>query len=210
VSPGVADVTRGTNTKRARGRRRGATETRAEILQAARQSFAARGFSGTTVRYVASQAGVDPALVHHYFGSKDDLFLAALELPVDPREVLPGVLAGGLHGLAERLLGTVLSLWDDPAVQLSLVAMLRDGLSPGASSKLLQEGLLRIVLAPIAERLPAAERERRVQLFATQMIGLLVGRYVLALEPLASIPREELVAWVAPNLQRYLTGPLPG
>jgi len=189
-----------------RGRRPGTTETRGAILEAAREAFAAKGFRGTTIRGVAAEARVDPALVHHYFGTKDDLFLAALRMPLDPRVVLPAVLQEGLDGAAERLLRAFLSVWDDPIARQPLVAMVRSSLAPDSPGNLLQEGMLRMVLKPLAEALPARDAERRAQLVASQMIGLIMMRYVLALEPLASMPRDELVAWVAPNLQRYLTG----
>ncbi|HSV38236.1 MAG TPA: TetR family transcriptional regulator [Nocardioidaceae bacterium] len=191
-----------------RGRRPGTTETRGAILEAARESFAAKGFRSTTIRAVASDAGVDPALVHHYFGSKDDLFLAALQVPVDPRQVLPAVLAEGLEGAAERLLSTILGLWDDPATRRPLVAVIRSSLSPETEANLLQDGFLRLVLGPLREAIGGDDATIRAQLFGTQMIGLIIARYVLAIEPLASLPRDEVVRWVAPNLQRYLTGKL--
>src|SRR3954469_11292384 len=97
-----------------RGRRPGAPDTRADILAAARALFADRGFGRTTIRAVASDAGVDPALVHHYFGTKDDLFVASLQLPVDPRERLAPALAGGPDGAAERILRVFLEVWDEP------------------------------------------------------------------------------------------------
>ena len=108
-----------------RGRRPGAPDTRAEVLAAARASFAEKGFRGTTIRAVAAAAGVDPALVHHYFGTKDDLFVAALQISVDPREVLAPVVAAGPDGAGERLLRTFLSVWDDPELQPGLVALAR-------------------------------------------------------------------------------------
>ena len=98
----------------AAGRRPGGPDTRGQILAAARKSFADKGFGGTTIRAVAAEAGVDPALVHHYFGSKDDLFLAALEIPVDPRALVPAVFEAGVDGGGERLLRLFLSVWDDP------------------------------------------------------------------------------------------------
>src|SRR6478736_4707021 len=100
-----------------RGRRPGTPDTRTAILHAARKAFAARGFSGTTIRSAATDAGVDAALVHHYFGTKDDLFVAAMELPIDPRPVIAGVVAGGPDGAGERLLRAFLSVWDDEAMQ---------------------------------------------------------------------------------------------
>jgi AcrR family transcriptional regulator len=192
-----------------RGRRPGGPDTRGQILDAARESFARKGFSGTTIRGVATAAGVDPALVHHYFGSKDDLFLAALEIPVDPRAVVPAVLADGLDGAAERLLRLFLSVWDDPETRLPLVALVRSSLGDEGPGNLLREAMLRIVFTPLREVLPPDEGERRAQMVATQMIGLIVGRYLLRLEPLASMTGEEVVAWVAPTVQRYLDGPLP-
>ncbi|MGZ4428957.1 MAG: TetR/AcrR family transcriptional regulator [Nocardioidaceae bacterium] len=192
-----------------RGRRAGGPDTRGEILEAARESFADKGFARTTIRGVAVGAGVDPALVHHYFGSKDDLFLAALQIPVDPRAVLPEVFAPGLDGAGERLLRAVLPVWDDPDVRLPLVALVRTRVGHESAQTLLQDGLMRMVLTPLRELLPADEADTRSQLLATQMLGLIVTRYVLGLEPLASMPREQVVAWVAPNLQRYLDGPAP-
>jgi AcrR family transcriptional regulator len=194
---------------RGRGRRPGGPDTRGEILAAARQSFAHKGFGGTTIRAVAAEAGVDPALVHHYFGAKDDLFLAALEIPVDPRRLVPHVFEEGLAGAGERLLHLVLSVWDDPHARLPLIALLRTGLMQEAPESLLQQGLLRMVLTPMRAALPPDEADLRVQLVISQMSGLIITRYLLALEPVASMPAEELVALVAPTVQRYLDGPLP-
>jgi AcrR family transcriptional regulator len=194
---------------RGRGRRPGGPDTRGEILAAARKSFADKGFGRTTIRAVAGEAAVDPALVHHYFGSKDDLFLAALDLPADPRALLPTVFDDGVSGAGERLLRLFLSVWDDPHARLPLIALVRSSLAQEAPETLLQQVLLRLVLDPMRAALPAAEAEQRVQLVASQMVGLVVTRYLLALEPLASMPAEQVVAWVAPNLQRYLDGPLP-
>jgi len=194
---------------RGRGRRPGGPDTRGQILAAARASFAEKGFAGTTIRAVAAEASVDPALVHHYFGSKDDLFLAALEIPFDPRSVVPTVFADGVPGAGERLTRLFLSVWDDPRSRLPLIALVRTSLVSEAPETLLQQGLLRLLLEPLRAALPAAEAGRRVQLVISQMAGLVVTRYLLALEPLASMPPEDVVAWVAPTVQRYLDGPLP-
>ncbi len=194
---------------RGRGRRRGAPDTRGQILEAARESFAHRGFTGTTIRSVATAAGVDPALVHHYFGAKDDLFLAALAIPVDPRQIVPTVFAEGVEGSADRLLRLFLSVWDDPERRLPLVALVRGSLGEDGPVNLLRDGILRLVFGPLREVLPPEEADRRTALVASQMVGLVVARYLLPLEPLASMRDDDLVAWVAPNLQRYLTGPLP-
>ena len=191
-----------------RGRRPGAPDTRAAILTAARSRFAEHGFAGTTIRAVAGDAGVDAALVHHYFGSKDDLFLAALELPVDPRQVLLPAVAPGLDGVAERLLRAFLSAWDDPELQPRLVAVVRGVMDP-AGSKLITEGFLPVVLQPVGLALGVDRPELRMPLVASQVFGLILMRYVLRVEPLASLPPDQLVATYAPTLQRYLADPLP-
>ena len=133
---------------RGRGRRPGGPDTRGEILAAARRSFAEKGFGGTTIRAVAGEAGVDPALVHHYFGAKDDLFLAALQIPVDPRALVPTIFAPGVEGAGERLLRVFLSVWDDPHTRLPLIALVRASLVQETPESLLQQGILRMLLTP--------------------------------------------------------------
>jgi len=192
-----------------RGRRPGAPDTRAAILEAARARFGELGFAGTTIRAVAGDAGVDAALVHHYFGTKDDLFLASLALPVDPRRLLvPAVTAGDVEGAAERMLETFVSVWDDPEVQPALLAVVRGVMDP-AGPVLVREGFLPVVLRPVAEALGIDRPDHRMPLVASQVMGLILMRYVLRVEPLASMPREQLVATYAPTIQRYLTGNLP-
>ncbi|MCB0893882.1 MAG: TetR/AcrR family transcriptional regulator [Nocardioides sp.] len=191
-----------------RGRRPGAPDTRAAILAAARSLFAAHGFAGTSMRAVAAEAGVDAALVHHYFGSKDDLFIAALELPVDPRVVVRPVIEGGVDDAGEQLMRLFVSVWDDEHTRTPLLALVRGILDPGGA-QLVQDGFLRMVLGPVGAGLGIDEPERRLPLVASQLVGLVVLRYVVGVEPLASMPAEDLVAVYAPTLQRYLTGPLP-
>ena len=178
------------------------------ILDAARTLFASGGLSGTSVRAVAAKAGVDPALVHHYFGSKDDLFVAALQLPFDFREVVVPVVAQGPDGAAERLLPVFLSIWDDPELQTPLLALARSLTDP-SSKELMRDGFLKVVIGPIGVALGIDEPERRMPLVASQMMGLIFMRYLLQVEPIASMPSAELVATYAPTIQRYLTGPVP-
>ncbi len=192
-----------------RGRRPGAPDTRAEVLTAARTSFAERGFRGTTIRAVAASAGVDPALVHHYFGTKDDLFVAALEIPVDPREVLAPVVAAGPDGAGERLLRTFLGVWDDPEVQPGLLALARSLVADDAGG-LVREGFIPVVVGPVLAALVVDRPEVRIPLVASQMIGLVVARYVIAMPQLAQMPAEDVVARIGPVLQHYLTGDLDG
>jgi len=191
-----------------RGRRPGTPDTRAAILGTARTSFADKGYAGTTIRGVAAAAGVDAALVHHYFGTKDDLFVAALELPVDPREAIAPALVGGPDGAGERVLRVFVAVWDDPANTPVFVALARTLLDP-SSSHLLRDGFLPVVLQPVGRALALDRPDFRMSLVASQMLGIILGRYVLALEPLASLPADAVVATYAPTIQRYLTGDLP-
>lgn len=191
-----------------RGRRPGAPDTRAAILAAARELFAGQGFAGTSVRAVAARAGVDAALVHHYFGTKDDLFVAALELEVDPRAALLPVIEGGVEGAGERLMRMFVSVWDVEETRRPVLAVMRGILDPGGQ-QLVRDGFFRMVLDPVGTALDLDQPERRMQLVASQLVGLVVLRYVLAVDPLASASSEELVATYAPTLQRYLADPLP-
>lgn len=197
-----------TETTPRRGRRPGGPDTRAAILAAARELFAAHGLAGTSVRAVAAAAGVDASLVHHYFGTKDDLFVAALQLRIDPRVAVRPVIEGGVDGAGERLMRLFVSVWDDEETRLPMLALVRGILDPGGQ-QLVRDGFLRMVLGPVAAGLGVDQPERRMPLVASQLLGLVVLRYVLALEPLASTPADELVATYAPTLQRYLSGPLP-
>lgn len=190
-----------------RGRRPGAPDTRAAILGAAREAFAANGFNATSVRSVAAVAGVDAALVHHYFGTKDDLFVSALELKVDPREALRPVLEGGVDGAGERLMRIFVSVWDDPESRLPLLALVR-GMAEPSGQQLLRDGVMRMIVGPLGDALDIDEPARRMSHVASQLVGLMVVRYLLEVEPLASLPTEQVVATYAPVVQRYLTGPL--
>jgi AcrR family transcriptional regulator len=192
--------------RRGPGRRPGGPDTRGEILTAARDEFAARGFDGTTMRAVASSAGVDAALVHHYFGGKDDLFLAALEIPVDPRVVIPEMLRPGVDGIGERLVRMFVSVWDDPESRKPLLAVFRSALSSEAGADLIRGGMMRMVFEQVAEGLGVPDPVLRAQLVGSQMTGLVMMRYVLRVEPIASMPPDQLVQWLGPTIQRYLSG----
>jgi AcrR family transcriptional regulator len=196
------------STSARRGRRPGAPDTRAAILASAREQFATAGFSGATIRGIAAEAGVDAALVHHYFGTKDDLFVAALELPVDPRVVLAPAIAQGPEGAGERMLRVFFSVWDDPANRLPLLGLVRGLLEP-SGQQLMRDGFLEVVMGPVGVALGIEEPERRMPLVMSQVIGLIIARYLLEVEPLASMPEDEVVAIYAPTIQRYLTGALP-
>ncbi len=190
------------------GRRPGESDTRAAILTAARHAFAERGYDGATVRAIAREARVDPALVHHFFGTKDDLFAAAIQFPVNPAAVLPGLLAPGVDGLGERLLRFFLSVWEGPGGPSPFLALIRGAVSHEESAALLREFITREVLGRVAAAVNQEQPELRATLAGSQFVGLAMVRYVIRLEPLASADPEAVVAAVAPTIQRYLTGPL--
>jgi AcrR family transcriptional regulator len=183
------------------------------VLAAARAAFAEHGFTATTIRRIASAAGVDPALVHHYFGTKDALFVAAVGAPADPDEFLPEVLATPREEVGAAVVRTVLRVWDGPARTAGL-ALFRSAVGNEWTARLLREFLLSRVVGRVVGSLdlPAEEHEARGALVVSQLTGLLVTRYVFRFEPLASAPAPEVVAAVGPTVQRYLTGDvvLPG
>ncbi|WP_442932298.1 TetR/AcrR family transcriptional regulator [Micromonospora sp. NBC_01699] len=193
------------------GRRPGNPDTREAILGAARDAFAERGFDGASIRTIAAGAGVDPALVHHYFGTKNELFMAVLKVPFNPAELLPQIVAGGADGIGERLVGTFLRIWDSPAGAAG-VALLRSVISNEWTARLMRDFVVTQILRRVVAGLdlPPAETPLRTSLVASQLVGLAVARYLLRIEPLADVPAEVAVAAIAPTVQRYLTGELTG
>jgi AcrR family transcriptional regulator len=192
------------------GRRPGNQDTRSSILEAARQSFAERGYDKASIRTIAAAAEVDPALVHHYFGTKEKLFLAAMNAPIHPGELIPQALQGPREEAGERLVRVALSVWDSPA-GTAAVAMFRSALNNEWTARLLREFVVTQILRRAVRELVLDPEEAplRSTLVATQIAGVLVARYVLKLEPLASAPAETLVAAIGPNVQRFLIEPMP-
>jgi AcrR family transcriptional regulator len=191
------------------GRRPGNQDTRTSILEAARKSFAEKGFDKASIRAIAGDAGVDPALVHHYFGTKEKLFLAVMNSPINPGELIPQALAGPREQAGERLVRTALGVWDSPAGSAAL-AVFRSALSNEWTARLLREFVVtQILRRAVGEMIvDPAEAELRAALVATQIAGMMVTRYVLKIEPVASADPEVLVAAIGPNVQRFLDGPL--
>jgi AcrR family transcriptional regulator len=194
--------------KRGRGRRPGTNQTRQAVLAAARAHFAAKGYDGATVRAIAQAADVDPALVLQFYGSKEQLFDSAAQLPFEPDEVEQGVLQGPRAQLGERFARFFLAIWDVPERREPMMALLRAATTSQQAADLLRESLSRTVFAPIAGHLGGADAPLRLSLCGSQLVGLGIARYVVSLEPLASLERDEVVALIAPTLQRYLTRPL--
>lgn len=190
------------------GRRRGNSGTREAILAAAREAFAEHGYDGASIRQIAAAAGVDPALVHHYFGSKDDLFVATLEVPFNPAAVLSEVLGGGLDGVGERLVRVLLGIWDGAGGKPAL-ALLRTMVRHEWGAALMRDFVTSQILRRAAAQYDIPDAEARLPLVGSQVIGLVLIRYVLRVEPLASAPTDWVAGTVGPTIQRYLTAPLP-
>ena len=197
-----------TSTRRS-GRRPGDSGTRDAILAAAKESFAASGYDATTIRGVGRAAAVDPALVHHFFGTKQDLFVAAMELPIDPAKMLPAVLAGGVDGLGERVVRTFLRIWDGTPGHNPMLALLRSATTNEQAAAMLREFLSDAILGPVARAARNDRPELRASLVGSQMMGLALARYVVRLEPLASADADTVASAVAPTVQGYLSGHLP-
>lgn len=191
------------------GRRPGQSGTREAILNAARSRFAKVGFDKASIRSIAAEAGVDSALVHHYFGTKQRLFVAVVELPIDPTVIFEPLSSTPVDRLGEGILRAVVGAWDSPA-GVGAIAAFRSVIA-GADSSLFRTFLLDIALKDVRERVdsPKGSGQKRIALVASHMIGLLAARKVVHIEPLVSMSIDELVALIGPTLQRYLTGELP-
>ncbi|WP_031077309.1 TetR family transcriptional regulator [Streptomyces sp. NRRL S-118] len=199
-----------TQPRRGRGRppRDAAAEgpgARERILEAARAEFAERGYDKTSVRGIARAAGVDAALVHHYFGTKDEVFAAAIEMSFEPALVVPAVLGAGTEGIGERLARYFIGVWENPATRAPLLAIIRSALTHEAAAAVLRGFVLRRLLERIAGELHVPDPTFRAELAASHMIGIAILRYVVRVEPLATADPEDIIGMVAPTLQRYLT-----
>ena len=200
-----------TNTVRRRpGRPAGSSDTRDRILISARELFARNGINNTSIRAVAAAAGVDSALVHHYFGTKQKLFAAAVHIPIDPMEVVGPLREVPVEEIGYRLPSTLLPLWDSE-LGAGLIATLRSVLA-GSEVNLFRSFIQDLIAVEIGPRVdtPPGSGIIRIQFVASQLVGVVMARYILQLEPVASLPAERIAETIAPNLQRYLTGDLPG
>jgi len=190
------------------GRRPGRSGTRDAILVAARESFTASGYDQASIRDIARRAGVDPALVHHYFGTKQELFAEAIDLPMDLVAILEAFVGGDRDQIGERVVGLMLSVWDSRTDRSPLVALVRSAVTSEHAARMLREFLVSVLFERLAEALRSPDAKVRASLAASQMIGLLIARYIVRIEPLASLPAAQVVATIGPNVQRYLTGDL--
>jgi AcrR family transcriptional regulator len=181
--------------------------SRDAVLSAAREQFSRKGYDAATVRAIAAEAGVDPSMINHHFGTKEQLFMAALESPVDPKDHIAAVLRGPREGVGERLVMRVLTVWDSPAGAAG-VAVLRTAMQHEWSAALVREFILNRAINPLLAGLgvSAEEASWRGNLVASQISGLILTRYLIKLEPIASTPHAVVARALGPTIQRYLTG----
>jgi len=202
----VSDVTA---RKRGRPRRTesDAAGTRDRILVAAREEFSERGYEKTSVRGIAKAAGVDAALVHHYFGTKEQVFEASVEVAFAPAlKVRDVVLDGPLDDIGERMTRMIFGLWENPVTRKPLLAIVRSAVNNEAAATVFRRLVASQLLRRIAGGLDAEDAELRAELAAAQLVGVAMMRYVIKIEPVASADLEQIIARVAPVVQGHLTG----
>ncbi|MBW5424826.1 TetR family transcriptional regulator [Streptomyces sp. BG9H] len=181
--------------------------TRDSILQAARDEFSERGYEKASVRGIAKAAGVDPALVHHYFGTKEQVFEAAITVGFAPALEAPAAVEEGpLDGVGERLTRFFFGVWENPATRAPLLAIVRSAVNNDTAAAVFRRLIAAQLLGRIAGRLEVPDAELRAELAAAQLVGIAMLRYVIKVEPLASADVEQIVARVAPVVQGHLTG----
>ena len=196
------------NKTRGRGRPRGTSTTRADILAVASRRFRADGYDRVTLRAVANDAGVDVALLSYYFGSKKGLFGAAMALTANPAELLVGEMKGPLNSLPERIVRTVVRAWDDPEAGPALRNFLEAVVREPDVARTFAEMVEKEMLPAIAVRLGGgADATRRAATMTSQIAGLILTRYVLRVEPIASMTPEQLARRMAPALRAALADP---
>jgi AcrR family transcriptional regulator len=184
-------------------------DTRQAIVEAARVDFADQGYDGTSLRGIARRAAVDPALVHHYFGGKAQLFAAVMDIPADPAALISAVVEGPRDQVGEALVRTFLAVWDSEDGRQRFQALMRAAVSHEAATRMLREFLTREVFGRVLRALSAdgdrpADLELRAGLAASQMVGLAMMRYIVEFPAVVDAGHDELAALVGPTIQRYL------
>ncbi|WP_405870443.1 MULTISPECIES: TetR family transcriptional regulator [unclassified Streptomyces] len=194
--------------KRGRPPRTESADTRDRILTAAREEFSERGYEKTSVRGIAKAAGVDSALVHHYFGTKEQVFEAAVEVAFSPAlKVRDVVLEGPMDDVGERMTRVIFGLWENPVTRKPLLAIVRSAVNNEAAAAVFRRLVSAQLMRRIAGELDAPDAELRAELAAAQLVGVAMMRYVIKIEPVASADVEQIIARVAPVVQGHLTNP---
>nr|WP_211216435.1 TetR family transcriptional regulator [Actinoplanes globisporus] len=193
-------------TQARRGPRPGGVDTRAALLDAAREVFAERGYQGATMRAIAARADVDAAMVNHWFGSKEGLFAeAVMDIPFDLDGLVRRLLDGDVGRLGERIVRTFLTNCDTAGGGV-FAALLRSGADPGPGGHHLHDFVITSILAPVLRAVGVDQPDFRAMLVTTQVVGIGVVRYVARFDQFAAADVDRIVTAVAPAIQRYITG----
>ena len=186
------------------GRRTGSPDTRGEILHAARHVFSDMGYDRATIRAIATRAGVDPALIYHYFDTKDDLFAASIDLPIPPTETLRSVFESDGQDIGRRLAETFFLVWEQDQARASLLGILRSAMGgEDRAVTAFRQFLTSALLEQIAPMIGGEDARLKALLMASQLVGVAMTRYVMRLEPIASAPVDQIIDLVAPRIQSY-------
>lgn len=188
------------------GRWRSGAESRQRILAAARTLFREHGYGGTTVRAVAAEAEVDPAMVFYFFGTKQGLFAAAIEMSADLPPAIESIFTGGLDGVGERIIRTLVEQMDK-SDRTPLAMLTRSAPTHDQSETLLREFIDREITGRLAAMLDTPDAALRAGMVNVQLLGLTVARYIIRIEPIASASVDELVTRFGLVVQHCLTGP---
>lgn len=191
------------------GRRPGDSGTRDDILAAAARQFGELGYDRATLRSIAGEAGVDPKLIAHFFGNKQRLFVEAVGLPINPAEILPAMLAGERSTITGRIATVVEGVLSNPEANRKMVALVRAAASEPEVAAMLRQFLTSEVFLPASELLSLDQPLLRLNMAGSQLVGLVVARYIVGIEPLASAPPKLIASIVAETFRRYLLDPLP-
>ncbi|MGA5223801.1 TetR family transcriptional regulator [Streptomyces koyangensis] len=186
------------------GRRPGENRTREQILDAARECFAARGYDATSVRRIAETAGVDQALVHHFYGTKEKLFLNALEIPMRMPEALAEAAAGDRAGLGSRIVLAHLRVWEDASARPAMMTTLRSAATHRSAAAVLRDYATETIREALGKVITGEDAELRVALIATTLIGLSLTRYLVRLDPVPEVSPGELAARLGPVIDLHL------
>lgn len=187
------------------GRRSGSPDTRSEILEAAKRIFGEMGYDRATIRSIAGEADVDPSLIYHYFGTKDELFAISIDIPIPPTETLRGLFEGDSGDIGRRLAETFFLIWEEDQARASLLGILRSAMGgEDQAVTAFRQFLTTAVLEQISPLIPGDDSKLRALLMASQLVGIAMTRYVMRFEPIASAPVEVIVELVSPRIQSYV------
>lgn len=193
-----------------RGRRPAGSGTREAIVAAARHQFGEQGYQKVSMRGIAAEAGVDPRLVVHFFGTKQKLFLSVVDVPFEPDRVFPELIGDGGPGVGRRLAEFLLTMLETPEVRRVLTGIIRAAASEEEAARLWRDVVSQRLLLPLAAQVARDRAEVRAALVASQIVGLTMARHVVAVAPLADADPALLVSALAPVFEHYLTGELGG